>query len=129
MRFGEQRGGLCDPVRMKRGSVTETLYAACRYFATERWEFGERISAATSPEHFELLIFLQGRGHIEFAGGAERFAPAEVWLLPAGLGAFQLAPSSTTTLLRTYVPDLQEIVKRLTASGIAEAAWSKVVHP
>jgi mannose-6-phosphate isomerase len=109
--------------------VTETLYAACPYFATERWEFRERISTETSPEHFELLIFLQGQGRIEFAGGAEPFAPAEVWLLPAGLGAYQLAPSSSATLLRAYVPDLQEVVKRLTASGIAEAAWSRVVHP
>lgn len=129
MRFGEQRGGLCDPVRMTRGPATVTLYAACPYFATERWEFGERVSAATSPEHFELLIFLRGQGRIEFAGGAELFAPAEVWLVPAALGAYELAPGSPTTLLRAYVPDLQEVVKRLAASGVAETAWSRVVHP
>jgi hypothetical protein len=115
-------------VRITRGAVTETFYAACRHFATERWEFRERIAAVTSPEHFDLLIFLEGKGRIEFADGAESFAPAEVWLFPAGLGAYQLAPDSPTTLLRAYVPDLNGFVQRLTEERIAESAWSRVVH-
>jgi mannose-6-phosphate isomerase len=126
--FGEQSGGLCDPVRITRGAVTETFFAACRHFATERWEFRERIAAVTSPEHFDLLIFLEGKGRIEFADGAESFGPAEVWLLPAVLGAYQLAPDSATTLLRTYVPDLNGFVQRLAEERIEEAAWSRVVH-
>ena len=129
MQFGEQSGGLCDPVRITRGAVTETLYAACRHFATERWDFRERIAAVTSPEHFDLLIVLEGHGRIEFAGGAESYAPAQVWLLPAALGAYQLEPVSATTLLRAYVPDLNGFVQRLSDERIAEAAWSRVVHP
>jgi mannose-6-phosphate isomerase len=131
MQFGEPAaagGGLCDPVRITRGAVTETLYAACRHFATERWEFRERIAAVTSPEHFDLLIFLEGQGRIEFADGMESYAPAEVWLVPAALGAYQLAPDTPTTLLRTYVPDLHGFVQRLTDERIAESAWSRVVH-
>jgi mannose-6-phosphate isomerase len=131
MQFGEPAaagGGLCDPVRITRGAVTETFYAACRHFATERWEFRERIAAVTSPEHFDLLIFLEGKGRVEFADGVESFAPAEVRLIPAALGAYQLAPDSPTTLLRAYVPDLNEFVQRLTEERIAEAAWSRVVH-
>ena len=132
MQFGESAaagGGLCDPVRIVRGAVTETFYAACRYFATERWEFHERIAAVTAPEHFDLLIFLSGHGRIEFAGGAESFAPAEVWLFPAALGAYQLAPESPATVLRAYVPDLNGFVQRLADERIAEAEWSRVVHP
>ena len=129
MTFGEQSGGLCDPVRITRGAVTETFYAACRYFATERWEFRERIAAVSAPEHFDLLIFLEGAGRIEFADGAESFAPAQVWLLPAALGAYQLAPDSATTLLRAYVPDLNGFVQRLSDERIGEAEWSRVVHP
>ena len=130
--FGELAAaseGLCDPVRITRGAVTETFYAACRHFATERWEFRERIAAVTSPEHFDLLIFLDGRGRVEFADGSEPYGPAEVWLLPAALGAYQLAPDSPTTLLRTYVPDLQGFVQRLTDDRVEEAAWARVVHP
>jgi mannose-6-phosphate isomerase len=129
MRFGEQSGGRCDPVRITHGAVTETFFAACQYFATERWEFRERIAAVTSPEHFDLLILLDGRGRIEFAGGAEPFGPAEVWLVPAGLGAYQLVPESPTTLLRTYVPDLHDFVRRLADERVEETAWSRVVHP
>lgn len=129
MTFGEQSGGLCDPVRITHGGATETLYAACRYFATERWEFSQRIDAVTSPENFDLLIFLEGKGRIEFAGGAELYAPAQVWLVPAALGAYQLAPESPTTLLRTYVPDLTDFVQRMNEDRVAEAAWSRVVHP
>jgi hypothetical protein len=129
MRFGEQSGGLCEPVRVTHGAITQTFYAACRHFATERWEFRERIAAVTSPEHFDLLIFLGGRGRIEFASGSEAFAPAEVWLLPAALGAHQLVPESPSTLLRTYVPDLHGFVKRLTDERVEEAAWARVVHP
>jgi mannose-6-phosphate isomerase len=128
MTFGEQSGGLCDPVRITRGAVTETFYAACRHFAAERWEFRERIAAVTSPEHFDFLIFLEGKGRIEFADGIESFGPTEVWLLPAALGAYQLAPDLPTTLLRAYVPDLNGFVQRLTDERIEEAAWSRVVH-
>ena len=129
MQFGEQSGGLCDPVRITRGATTETFYAACRHFATERWKFGERIAAVTSPEHFDLLIFLEGKGRIEFADGAELYAPAEVWLIPASLGAYQLSPESPSTLLRTYVPDLHSFVEHLNEERVEEAAWSRVVHP
>jgi mannose-6-phosphate isomerase len=132
MQFGEPAptgGGLCDPVRITRGAVTETFYAACRYFAAERLEFRERIAVVTSPEHLDLLIFLSGKGHIEFADGAESYGPAQVWLLPAALGSYQLAPDSATILLRAYVPDLNGFVQRLTDEHITEAEWSRVVHP
>jgi mannose-6-phosphate isomerase len=129
MQFGEQSGGLCDPVSIPRGALTETIYAACRHFATERWEFSERIAAVTSPEHFDLLVMLEGRGRIEFGADSEPYAPAQVWLLPAALGAYQLVPDSRTTLLRAYVPDLNGLVQRLADERIAEADWSRVVHP
>ena len=129
MHFGEQGGGRCDPVRVTHGAITETFYAACRHFAMERWEFQERIAAVTSPEHFDLLIFLSGSGRIEFAGGGELYKPAELWLLPAALGAYQLVPETPSTLLRAYVPDLNGFVQRLTDERVEEAAWSRVVHP
>ena len=129
MRFGEQSGGRCEPVRVTHGAITETFFAACRHFAAERWEFRERIAAVTSPERFDLLVFLEGKGTIEFADGTEAYAPAEVWMLPAGLGAYQLVPESATTLLSTYVPDLHDIVRRLAEERVEEAAWSRVVHP
>ena len=127
--FGEQSGGKLEPVRLTRGPVTETYFIACRYFATEKWEFAERIAAVTRPEHFDLLIILAGSGRIEFGDAATHYATAQVWLLPAALGAYQLAPHSPTTLLRTYVPDVNEFVRRLADQRIEESAWSRLVYP
>lgn len=128
IRFGEQGGGKLEPVQIRRGPLVETYFAACRYFAAERWEFAERVAAVTSPERFELLIVLGGRGRLEWASESAPYAPAEVWLLPAALRAYQLAPESATTLLRTYVPDLQEFARRLADQRLEEAAWSRLVH-
>ncbi len=128
--FGEQSGGKLAPVRIARGRLTETYFAACRYFAAEKWEFAERVAGVTSAEHFDLLIFLEGRGRIESADTALEYGPAQVWLLPAALGAYQLAPDSQTTLLRSYPPDIaNDFVRRLTDQHIEESAWSPLVFP
>jgi mannose-6-phosphate isomerase len=132
LRFGDAAdagAGLCNPVRAAQGSATRIFYAACRYFATERWEFRDRMNAATSPERFDLLIFLEGRGRIEFAGGRDEFGPAEVWLLPAALGAYKMVAESTVSVLHSYVPDLSQLAKYLSVSyGFSESNCSHVVH-
>jgi mannose-6-phosphate isomerase len=128
--FGEQSGGKVEPVCISRGAVRETYFIACRYFATEKWEFDERIAAVTSPEHFDLLVFLAGGGSMEWAGGSAEYARAQAWLLPAALGAYQLAPRQATVLLRTFVPDIvNDFVRRLADQRVAEAAWSRLVYP
>ncbi len=111
IRFGEQRGGKIQAPRIHRGPVAETRLAACEYFATEGWEFGERIECVTSREHFDVLVFLEGSGSIRWGGKSETYGPAQVWLLPASLGKYELLPdarkpgaTSRTSLLRTYVP-------------------------
>jgi len=130
IQFGEQSGGKVEPVRIERGAVTETYFVACRYFATERWEFSERVAAATSREHFDLLIFLEGSGKIEWSEEHLAYAPMQAWMIPAALGAYRLAPESRTALLRTYVPShIDEFVRRLSDQGIDEAAWSRLVYP
>ena len=129
MHFGEQAGGKVEPVRIQHGPLVETYFAACQYFATELWEFSERIAAVTSPKRFELLIPISGQGHIEWSSESAAYGPAEVWFLPAGLGAYQIKPQSTTKLLRTYVPDLNEFAQQLSDQKIPESVWSRLVHP
>ncbi len=127
--FGEQSGGKLEPLRITRGPVTETYFIACRYFAAEKWEFAVRIAAVTQPERFELLITLAGSGRIESGDAAADYAPAQAWLLPAALGAYQLAPAGPTTLLRAYVPDVNEFVRRLADQRVEASAWSRLVYP
>jgi mannose-6-phosphate isomerase len=129
IRFGERRGGKIQAPQIHRGPVAETPLAACEYFTTERWEFAKRIECVSSPEHFDALIFLEGTGTIRWAESPETlkpgsevhepgsatqhhpYRPAQVWLIPAALGTYELHPNaenspqpSATTLLRTHVP-------------------------
>jgi len=129
MRFGKQIGGKVEPVRIRRGPVTETHYAACRYFAAEQWDFAEPVSAATSREHFDLLIFLEGGGRIQWGAERAAYATAQVWLIPAALGDYRLAPDTRTSLLRAYVPgDLNALGRSLAERGVGEAEWKRLVH-
>ncbi len=128
-RFGKQTGGRIEPVRAVRGGVTETYLAACPYFAAEKWDFHEKISAASSRVHFDLLIFLEGHGRIEWPSGHAAYAPAQVWMIPAALGEFQLVPAARTSLLRAYVPgDLGKYARRLESHGVVGAKLPRVAH-
>jgi mannose-6-phosphate isomerase len=129
MRFGEQTGGKVRPATIRRDRVRETYYAVCPYFATERWIFSDALEASTSTARFELLIFLAGQGEILWAADRAAYAPAEVWLMPAALGKFRLAPRVETSLLRTYVPgDLEKLKHSWIDRGLSEAEWTALVH-
>lgn len=129
IRFGEQRGGKIVPARVDRGSRVETYFAACRYFATMKWQFSNSIPASTSREHFDLLIFLEGRGGIRWGSEHVAYTPMQTWMLPAALGAYELAPDSPTALLRTFLPgDLDEFARLLADQGVPQTAVRALVH-
>lgn len=124
-------GGKIEPVRVRRGALTETYFAACPYFATEKWEFAEAIERDTTPEHFDILIFLEGSGEILWRDERARYAPSQVWIFPAALGEYRLSPDSrsSTSLLRAFVPpDLKEYARDLNERGIPETEISRMVH-
>lgn len=128
---GAAAGNKIEPVRIERGAMTRTYFAACPYFATEKWDFAEAIDSETSPDHFDILIFLEGSGEILWRDKREAYAPSQVWIFPAALGAFRLAPDSrsATSLLRSFVPpSLQEYAHSLSEQGISDDEISRLVH-
>jgi mannose-6-phosphate isomerase len=128
IRFGAQRGGKVVPATIQRDGLTKTFFTACRYFATERWQFAGPVSASTSSQHFELLIVLEGAGSIRWSQESAQFAPAQVWLLPAGLGSYELLPESNVTTLRTYVPrSLESLAADLKQQGVSERDVARLV--
>ena len=130
IRFGEQRGGKVAPVTIERAGVKKTFLAACPYFATERWHFNSPVSTSTAPEHFELWIVIEGTGSIRWSNESAQFAPAQVWLIPAALGAFTIIPESSATFLRTYVPhSLAAIAENLVREGVRENDAARLVFP
>jgi mannose-6-phosphate isomerase len=127
-RFGEQPGGRVVPLHFAELGVAETFCVGCRYFAVETCAFSARIECAVSPERFELLIVLAGRGRIEWGAAHDQFAPADAWLLPAALGRYRLAPDGAATVLRAFVPDLEkDCVARYRARGIPESEFSRIL--
>jgi len=128
MRFGRQSGGKLDPVQVKSGNVTKTYFVACRYFATERWDFTERVATTVCSHHFDLVVFLEGNGSIRWGSDSAEYGPAQVWMIPAALGAYQMVPDARTSLLRTFVPgDLSQYVRRLEDQGVSKADWSRII--
>lgn len=129
MRFGKQEGGKIKPVRIERGGLKRTYLAACRYFATEKWEFSSLVPAESGRGRFELLIFIEGHGTIRWGSDPVEYGPAQVWLIPAALDGCDLVPELRTSMLRTYVPDdMKEISRELAEQGIEEAARARLLH-
>lgn len=129
-RFGPQLGGKLSPVRLASGHLAETFYVACRYFAVEKWEFTARIGAVTHPARFELLVILSGTGRLEWHAESAPFSAAQVWLLPASLGAYQLSPDGSAAVLRTFVPDVErDVLSRLRDRRVPESDLARIVFP
>jgi mannose-6-phosphate isomerase len=129
MRFGEQVSAKCEPVMIARDGVRETYFVACRYFATEKWELTDAATRRTVPEHFDLLLTLEGGGEIAWKGGGEKYGPAQAWLVPAALGEYRLRPTSATSLLRTYVPQsAEEFGRQMGARGASREQWQRLVR-
>jgi mannose-6-phosphate isomerase len=129
VRFGKQNSAKLAPLTISHNGVEETYFIACRYFATEKWDFAGRITRTSSSEHFDLLIFLAGSGQIELGSERMTYGPAQVWMVPASLGEYALAPDHPTALLRTYVPsNVNEFVHQLETQGIDHAAAVRLVH-
>ena len=135
IRFGPQRGGKLLPVRVDRGGVARTFFIACQYFALEKWEFTGAADGSTSREHFELVIVLDGSGEFRWGGPpgqstqSSKYARAQAWMLPAALGAYQIASDSRTIVLRTYVPaNLNEAGQYFAKQGIAEPDRRRLIY-
>lgn len=129
MHFGAQDCGKLQPARYEYAGAKESFFVACRYFATERWDFASAISRTTSRERFDLLIVLKGSGCIVWRGGEAEFGPAQAWLFPAALGTYQLNPASYTSLLKTFVPgDSMNFDHYFAERGISRKDWARLIR-
>jgi mannose-6-phosphate isomerase len=128
LQFGPQRCGKVHGVQVQQGSAKKTYLAACPYFATEIWEFAGAVQVTTNPDRFELLVALEGRGRIQWRSESMPYNPGEAWMLPAALGQYQLAAPAASKLLRTYVPDLEQISRELADGGLSESQRSAILR-
>jgi mannose-6-phosphate isomerase len=125
--FGGRRMQSVPPLQWASQNMEILLLAACQYFATERWNMGELFTAQPKTDAFNLLTFLSGAGTMSWDGGKSQYQPGECWFMPASLRSYTLIPAGETSLIRTFVPDLNALRPNLRMLGIAEAKISDVV--
>jgi len=125
--FGRSAGGRVSALPLRAEGMKRFLLSACRYFASERWELASPAATQKHPEHFDVFVILSGRGTFAWDHGAAGYRRGEAWLIPAALGRLRVTPNELTTLLRTYVPDLDGLEKQLLGEGADPAALSQVV--
>ena len=128
LHFGPQRCAKMRSVPVQQGAAKRTYLAACRHFATEIWDFTEGVQVAANPDRFELLVPLEGRGRIQWRSESMPYTPGEAWLIPAALGEYHLAAQAATKLLRTYVPDLEQLSHELAENGLSESQRSEIIR-
>lgn len=108
-------------------SDTRQLLIACRSFALERWTLEAPETQATDPGSFEILTLIEGNALLRWTDNTLTLRRGDSVVVPAMLGSYTVqpdpqSPTSTTQLLRAYVPDLErDIVGPLQARGIDAA--------
>ena len=99
--YGEQPPARIAPRTLGDGRA---LLVECPYFAMERWELRAPLDRATTPDSFEIVTAIDGAARLAWGGGEVSLARGESIVLPAALGAYQLRPMPSVTLLVCYVP-------------------------
>jgi len=125
--FGKPAGGKVASLPLPADGATRSLLAACRYFATERWECSAKCEIPVEPERFELIVILEGVGSFAWPDSAARYHRGECWLVPASQARIGVLPETATSLIRTYVPDISALRTELHRDGISAAALAQVI--
>lgn len=127
LKFGGPQLTAARPIQWGSKKMAISLLAACRYFATERWDLGERFTARPKTDAFNLLVILSGRGMMQWEKEKAHFRQGECWFMPASLQGYELIPEGECSLIRTYVPDLRALRGNLRGLGISDARISDVL--
>ena len=125
--FGKPAGGKVTPLLLPADGATRSLLAACRYFATERWECSAKCGIPVDRERFELIVILEGAGSFAWPESAARYHRGECWLVPASQAHIDVLPETPTSLIRAYVPDIPVLRTDLHRDGVSAAALAQVI--
>lgn len=127
MHFGDSGSPQVKVEPLPSHEAFKFLLAACRYFATERWEFAWNIRIPSSPAQFDILVFLSGSGSLRSPSTEQDYQYGECWFVPGSMGLFELKPKENTTVLRTYIPDLQAFRRELAEEGVSRKSLASVL--
>jgi mannose-6-phosphate isomerase len=90
-----------DPHCTPQGTTIES----CEYFQLDRHQLTEETAFPSLGTSFHALFIAAGQGILRWAGGEDRLSKGQSWLVPAGLGDFEIIPEGDPmTVLRVTVP-------------------------
>ncbi len=90
-----------DPHCEVRGTTIES----CEYFQLDRYELTEEAAFPSLGKSFQALFVAEGEGTVRWADGEDTLRFGESWLIPAGLGDYEVIPAGDSlTLLCVTVP-------------------------
>lgn len=126
-RFDLPSPGKLLPMALHSPDAKKYLLAACPYFATERWDCCKTTFLESDPDHFQLLIILDGCGKFYDTDAVFDYRVGEAWFLPASLPVTLLQPEVRTSLLRIFVPSVGSYRRQLQNQGFDEDSISRVL--
>jgi mannose-6-phosphate isomerase len=119
--FGATAARKTSRLSLPADDFERSLLAACRYFATERWEPVGPFVMQTDPSHFDLLVSVSADGFLNAGGFRFPCRRGDCWFLPANLGEYNFLPlEQPATLLCAYPPDLNTLRRDLHEAGHAK---------
>jgi mannose-6-phosphate isomerase len=127
IQFDGPRIGKVRPLQWASQKMGISLLMACKYFAVERWRIAEFFTARPKTDAFNLLAILSGSGTMRWDGGKNHYQPGECWFVPASLKSYELIPEGETSLVRTFMPDLNALRGNLRMLGIAESKLADIL--
>jgi mannose-6-phosphate isomerase len=90
-----------DPHCTVRGTTIES----CEYFQLDRYTLTAETAFPNLGKSFQALFVAEGEGVVRWAAGEEKLSIGQSWLIPAGLGDYEIIPGDAAlTLLCTTVP-------------------------
>lgn len=105
------------------GTAYVYYLAACRYFAVEKL-FPGSADLVAHPARFEVIVVLQGNGHILWDdrkgkfSGERKYKAGQAWFFPASMGKYMILGSTDgSDVLRIYVPDIVAFDQRMKERG------------
>ena len=126
-RFEGTHSGKVPALSLHSPDAIKHLLAACRFFATERWDCDRTTPIEGDISEFQLLVILSGHGTIHDSESAQPYRSGQAWFLPASLEIAMLQPAVPTSLLRVTVPDTNLLIHQLLNQGFDMEQISRVV--
>ena len=113
---------ITTPVRYTSGKDEVNVLAACRYFATTRYDLRGGVTEF-SPANWSphLLTVLDGSAMLSTRGGEIEIDKCASVVVPAAVEDYTIEPKGAVTFLISMVPDLErQVVQPLQTMGVTD---------